>query len=74
LISRYKRTEIVDKILDCLEFGVNPMSLRAYWLTIQKYLVKPFEEKLRLAFNIYDNNSDGFICPNDAFEGMMHLQ
>lgn len=74
LISRYKRSEMADKIIECLNFNINPISLKSYCQTIEKYLNKTFEEKLRLAFDLYDNNSDGFICPNDAFESLKHLQ
>ncbi len=74
LINRYKRPEMVDKIIECFNFNINPISMKSYSQTIERFLKKTFEEKLRLAFDIYDINSDGFICPNDAFESLKYLQ
>ena len=64
---------MVDRIMDALNFNINPVTINGYTQTIEKFLKKTIEEKLRLAFDIYDHNCDGFICQNDAFESMKHL-
>ena len=64
---------MVDRIMDALNFNINPVVINSYCQTIEKFLKKTIEEKMRLAFDIYDHNSDGVICQNDAFESMKHL-
>lgn len=49
------------------------MNFEEYCQTIDRFLFKEFMEKLKLAFGMYDFNSDGRICINDAFESMKNL-
>jgi hypothetical protein len=56
LIQRYHVPELADKIVNEFNFEVNPVSLKGYSIAIEKFLKKSFEEKLKLAFDIYDFN------------------
>jgi hypothetical protein len=40
LISRYNQRKMVDKIMDALNFDVNPIIINGYCQTIEKFLKK----------------------------------
>jgi Ca2+-binding EF-hand superfamily protein len=61
-MCRYQRSDIADKIVEEFNFDINPVTLKTYCMTIEKFLKKSYDEQLKLAFDIYDFNSDGLIC------------
>lgn len=51
----------------------NLITFDDYCNKIDKFLLKEHYDKMKLAFSIYDQNGDGFICINDTFDSLKNL-
>ena len=58
---------MVDKIISALNLkGMDPVNFTSYLSNIKTYMMaKSHREQLRFTFNLFDHDSNGFICPND---------
>ncbi|CDW79709.1 UNKNOWN [Stylonychia lemnae] len=68
---RYQKNQ-VEKIMQAFNFSLL-VNLEEYCATIDRFLSKQYLEKMRLGFQMFDQNSDGRICINDTFESIKIL-